>query len=120
MSLGESRSPSPRRVAAGKRNQLLSRGLSDRGRERLRESALRSQPWQHATGPRSDPGKARVAANGKLRKKGQLSVRDLRAQLRDARSSIKTVRRLLSELESLQLGTEPSDEQNCDRGQCHT
>ncbi len=57
----------PRRQAAGKRNQALRRGLSDAGRDRLREAALSHRPWELSTGPRSVAGKAIAAANGKRR-----------------------------------------------------
>ena len=73
--------PNPKRVAAGKRNRALWRGLTDAGRERLRQSAMRNQPWRFSTGPRTEAGKAKVARNGKVRQLGPLSVRELRAEL---------------------------------------
>src|SRR5262249_49811054 len=56
--------PNPKRVAAGKRNQLKSRGLTPAGRARLRETVLAARPWAHSTGPRTPEGQARVAPNG--------------------------------------------------------
>ena len=46
-----------------------------------RQAALVNRPWEHSTGPRTPEGKARVAANGKVRQKGPQSVRELRAEL---------------------------------------
>jgi hypothetical protein len=60
--------PNPRRVAAGRLNRRKHKGFTPEGRERLREAALKNRPWRHATGPRTPQGKARAAANGKLRK----------------------------------------------------
>jgi hypothetical protein len=51
--------PNPRRVAAGRRNRAKRKGLTPEGRVRLRESAHVNQPWQFATGPRTQDGKAR-------------------------------------------------------------
>ena len=76
-----SASKNPRRVAAGKLNVLLRKGLTPAGRERLRAAALANRPWRFATGPRTPVGKAQSAANGKLGQKGPLSVRELRAEL---------------------------------------
>src|SRR5262245_20964648 len=74
-------SKNPRRVAAGKLNRLKRKGLSPEGRERLRQAALRHQPWRFSTGPRTVEGKAMAAANGKKRQVGFLTVRELRAEL---------------------------------------
>ena len=71
----------PRRVEAGRLNRAKRRGLSDAGRERLRQAALAGKPWEHSTGPKSIEGKAASAANGKVRQKGPQSVRELRAEL---------------------------------------
>ena len=68
----------PRRQAAGKRNQTLRRGLSEAGRDRLREAARSHRPWELSTGPRSVAGKAIAAANGKRRQIGRYSARELR------------------------------------------
>jgi len=73
--------PNPRRVAAGKLNRAKRRGLTPEGRERLRQAALAHRPWLSATGPRTTAGKARVAANGRLRKRGEQSQRQLQAML---------------------------------------
>ena len=90
-------SPNPKRVAAGRRNRQRRGELTPSGRERLRKAALGNQPWRQATGPRTDAGKARAAANGKRRQLGGLSVRELRDclsillaevdQLRDVRGN---------------------------------
>ena len=68
----------PRRVAAGKLNRQKRRGLTAAGRERLRQFALAYRPWEHSTGPRTAAGKAQTARNGKLRQKGERSVRVIR------------------------------------------
>ena len=73
--------PNPKRVAAGRRNRLKRKGLTEAGRQRLREAALRNQPWQYLTGPRTAAGKAQAAANGKLRQIGELSVREVQWEL---------------------------------------
>ncbi len=78
---GVVRVPNPPRVAAGRRNSALRGPLTDEGRERLREAALRNRPWERSTGPRTPEGKAKAALNGKARQIGPLSVRELRAEL---------------------------------------
>jgi hypothetical protein len=57
-------------------------------RQRLREAAIRNQPWLNATGPTSDAGKAIVATNGRKRQKGPKSIRQIRADLADLRELI--------------------------------
>ena len=79
---------SPARVAAGERNRQLRGPLRPEGRERLRQAALRNEPWQFSTGPRTEEGKARVAMNGRKHKKGDLSIRERRALTADIRSLI--------------------------------
>jgi len=73
--------PNSKRVAAGRRNRQKWRGLSPEGRERLRQAALRHQPWRFATGPRTDEGKAQAARNGKVRQQGPRSIRQIQADL---------------------------------------
>ena len=68
----------PRRQAAGRRNRALRRGLSEAGRDRLRQAALIHRPWVFSTGPRTTAGKAIVAANGQRRQTDGCSVRNLR------------------------------------------
>ena len=53
------------------------RGLSPEGREKLRQAAVANRPWEHSTGPRTPEGKARSAANGKVRQKGPFSTREI-------------------------------------------
>lgn len=93
-------SPNPRRVAAGRLNRLKRGPLTPDGRKRLRVAALADKPWLAATGPRSPEGKARSARNGKLRQKGDLSVRDLRRSVADVTDIIAEMlraRKLLAE-----------------------
>ena len=91
--LGSSRSPAdsagtlhaknPRRVAAGRCNWAKRGPLTEAGRERLRLAALESRPWQFSTGPKTPTGKAKSAANGRLRQKGPISIRQLRKEMVD-------------------------------------
>jgi len=67
-------------------------GLTEVGRQRLREAALRHKPWTHSTGPRTAAGKARSAANGKKRQLGPLSVREIRADLAGLRGLLSDMR----------------------------
>jgi hypothetical protein len=60
--------PNPRRVIAGKLNQLKCKGLTPAGRARLRQAALAHRPWTFSTGPRTPEGKARSARNGRGRR----------------------------------------------------
>ncbi|CAN5187262.1 hypothetical protein BH11PLA2_BH11PLA2_50450 [soil metagenome] len=71
----------PLRVAAGKRNRALRKGLTPVGRAKLRAVALQSQPWLSATGPRTPGGKAIVSDNGRKRQKGIASVRQIRNEM---------------------------------------
>ena len=85
-------SPNPNRVAAGKKNRLKRKGLSDEGRQKLREAAIVNRPWRFATGPRTPEGKARAAANGKKWQKGEQSVQELRAEVADIQALIQSLR----------------------------
>ena len=78
---GSPSSPSPRRVAAGRRNRQQRGPLSPETRERLRQAALRNQPWRASTGPRTAAGKVKSAANGKRRQTSERSVREVRRSL---------------------------------------
>jgi hypothetical protein len=42
---------------------------------------LKHKPWRFSTGPRTPEGKAKVALNGKRRRKGMMSVREVQAEL---------------------------------------
>jgi hypothetical protein len=81
--------PNPKRVAAGRLNRAKRKGLTPEGREQLRRAALTNQPWSYSTGPRTAAGKATAAANGKKRQCGLVSVRELRADLRKLRTTLK-------------------------------
>ncbi|HVP10610.1 MAG TPA: hypothetical protein VMV94_05400, partial [Phycisphaerae bacterium] len=54
---------SKKQIEANRRNWQMRRGLTPTGRERLRLAALRSHPWEHATGPRTEAGRRRSRAN---------------------------------------------------------
>ena len=58
------------------------------GREKLRQTALKHQPWRFSTGPRTPEGKAKVAMNGKRQQRNELSVREMRRELSDAGSTL--------------------------------
>lgn len=73
--------PSPRRVAAGRRNRRKRKGLTEAGRARLRKAAVANQPWQHSTGPRTAAGRARSALNGRIPKGGDISDKEIRLEL---------------------------------------
>jgi hypothetical protein len=78
--------PNPRRVAACRPNLAKPKGLTPEGRERLREAALKNQPWRFSTGPRTPEGKAQMVLNGKKRQLGPRSVREVRADLAGLRA----------------------------------
>src|SRR4249920_2398499 len=84
--------PNPRRVAAGKRNYQLRKGLTDEGRRVLQQTALRHEPWRYSTGPTSAQGKAVAAANGKTRQLGPQSVREVRATVAECRALLSQMR----------------------------
>jgi hypothetical protein len=81
-----------RRVEAGRQNRTKRGALTSVGLQRLRDSAVRTKPWVHSTGPRTEAGKARVAMNGRKRQKGCLSVRDLRASVSDVNLLIRRMK----------------------------
>ena len=81
-------SPNPRRIAAGRQNRMLRGPLTDQGRERLRESAMKKRPWLYSTGPRTDEGKTRSANNGRYAQKGDRSQRQVRAGVADVQQMI--------------------------------
>lgn len=88
--------PNPKRRAAGKLNRLKRKDLTPEGREKLRQSALIHQPWSHSTGPVTVAGKARAASNGKVRQKGDRSIRELRrlaVAVNEVVSNMATLRR---------------------------
>ena len=90
----------PRRRAAGKRNRAKRGPLTEEGRARLRAAALRAKPWRSATGPRTPAGKARAAANGKVRQRGPLSYREARAEIAKLRQLIGVMRALCESVEA--------------------
>lgn len=94
-------SPSPRRVAAGKLNRRKRGPLTAAGLERLREVALSNRPWARSTGSRTPEGKAAAARNGKVRQKGERSIREVRHALAEVTGlvgDLVAVRRLVAEL----------------------
>ena len=83
-----------RRAAAGRINRSLRRGLTEAGRQRLRESALRSQPWKFAIGPKSATARRQSARNGKVRQIGILSVRECRALTAELTADLSHLRQI--------------------------
>jgi hypothetical protein len=79
----EGRTVNPRRQAAGRLNRAKRPALTEEARRRLRELALKGQPWRSSTGPRTAAGKARAARNGKVRQRGPDSVREARRLVAD-------------------------------------
>ena len=82
------------RQNAGRLNQLKRKGLSDEGRQTLRDAAIQNRPWTHSTGPRTVAGKARVAMNGKVRQSGELSAREVLAATADDRALVQEMAKL--------------------------
>lgn len=104
--MSDERSPkNPRRVAAGKKNVLKRKGLTPAGRERVRAATLANRPWQYATGPRTPEGKARSAAYAKASRKGALSVRELRAEMRVYREMMQGMMGTRETLSRLEFGS---------------
>jgi hypothetical protein len=79
-------------MLVGRQNRMKWKGLTPQGREKLRQSALRHQPWRFSTGPRTPTGKAKVALNGKRRQLGIRSMREIKADLADVRSLLGEMR----------------------------
>ena len=92
--------PNPRRVQAGTINRQKRQYVTEEGRERLRQNAIQHQPWTASTGPRTEAGKVRSAANGKIRQRGSISVRQMRADLKAARKLVRTVKQFVAKLRS--------------------
>ena len=84
--------PNQRRVAAGRLNRAKRGPLTDAGREKLRQAALRDRPWEHSTGPRTPAGRAQSVLNGKRRQRGPQSLRQVRAALKEIRELIRQMR----------------------------
>ena len=85
-------SPSPSRQAAGRANRAKRGPLTPSGLKRLRAAVLRTKPWLKTTGPATAAGKARSAANGRVRQTGPISTRQMRAQLAEVRQMITEMR----------------------------
>ena len=75
--------------AAGRLGRLKQGPMSLDTRQLLREAVLRNRPWERSTGPRTEAGKARSAANGRYRQRGQQSVRQIRGEMAGAQNLIR-------------------------------
>ena len=71
----------PKRVEMGKLCQLKCKGFTPEGRERIRQNTLSHRPWEHSTGPRTPEGKAKTGLNGKARRKGNLPIWAVKAEI---------------------------------------
>src|SRR5262249_6931473 len=94
--------PDPRRAAAARANRAKRRGLTPEARLRLREAALANKPWEHSTGPRTPQGKLQAVRNGKVRQRGPVSTRELKAMVSGAAeliTQLAVTRRLLGRQE---------------------
>jgi hypothetical protein len=85
MKMSPSSNPSPNQPIAGCPKRPRRYRLTAAGHEALRLTALKNQPWRRSTGPRTQAGKAKVAANGKSRQKGAQSVREMHGDLASVR-----------------------------------
>ena len=74
-------------------------------RERWRQSALATRPWERSTGPRTAAGKAQVALNGKTRQKGEKSYREKRAEMAE-------ISQLLTNMEALRNAIHAAHQEN--------
>ncbi len=83
--------PSPRRSEVAKENRAKRKGLTDHGRMKLQESAKVHKPWQHSTGPTTPMGRKQSVINGKVRQKGEFSVREARAQVKATRELLRSL-----------------------------
>lgn len=83
--------PSPRRSEVAKGNRAKRHGITEEGRQRLRKAAVANKPWERSTGPKSLWGKYLSARNGKVRQKGEFSVREARAEVRANRELIRFI-----------------------------
>jgi hypothetical protein len=81
--------------------------LSESGRQRLREAAIKNRPWRHSTGPRTPEGKERAAANGYRHRADPGSLRQLRVGMIDIHGMIEQMAGLRQALQggSGDLGT---------------
>ena len=86
------------RVSAGRLNRLKQGPLTELTREKLRLAALRTQPWRWSTGPTTDAGKARAAANGFANRPDARSKRQRLAGLADLRMLVGESLRLRQEV----------------------
>lgn len=54
---------SERKRDANRRNLALAGPLTDDGRRRLRQAAMRNRPWEASTGAKTEAGKSRARTN---------------------------------------------------------
>lgn len=66
---------SERQIRANRLNWAKRRGLTEAGRQRLRQAARRDRPWEHSTGPRTERGKARSRLNAETSGERSAAVR---------------------------------------------
>ena len=81
-------------MSAGRLNQLRRLASTPEQRERYREAALKTKPWLRATGPKTEAGKAKSAANNQSRQCCQPEAKLLREDKAEAALVIKVLRAL--------------------------
>jgi len=81
---------------------MLRGPLTDAGRERLRQAALRNRPWLQSTGPRTEAGKRRVAQNARRANHRAATERERRSLRRDVVATVSGLAMLLKQLLSQQ------------------
>ncbi len=90
MSTQQRMQPNPRRSEAAKRNRAKRKGLTEEGRKRLSRAAIEKKPWLHV-GPATLKRKLQSVINGKVRQKGEFSVREARAQVKASREFLQSL-----------------------------
>ena len=81
------------------------------GLEKLRQAALRNQPWKKTTGPRSARGRAQMVINGKRRQLGERSVREVKADVAELNYLLQhmdTCQKVISQVAYLDIRMQPN------------
>ena len=59
---------------------------------------MANRPWESSTGPRTEEGKARSAANVRTRQKGKRSIRSIKAELSGVAALVGAMQELRDEI----------------------
>jgi hypothetical protein len=92
----------PQQVTSQKRNRHNHKPRSTAVRERSRQLALATRPWERSTGPKTAAGKAQAALNGKTRQKGEKSSREKRAEVAEIGQLLKSMGALRTSIQAAQ------------------